>query len=191
VTLLAVLLLAGSASAQAPDVKPSAAAADPLFVVGAPKGVPLSGTALDARVEEVGGLLRCPVCQGLSVADSPATMAANMKAEVRSLLGAGYDEEQVLAYFERSYGEFVRLRPPLRGVNWLVWLGPLFGLLAGGAVVRAALRRSPAAGASSADGPLPGRDSLPDDQRLAAAVLLVRERTYGWPGGKAPEGLAR
>jgi cytochrome c-type biogenesis protein CcmH len=191
VTLLAVLLLAASASAQTPEARPSATAADPVFVVGAPKGVALSGSALDVRVEEVGGLLRCPVCQGLSVADSPATMATNMKAEVRSLLAAGYDEEQVLAYFERSYGEFVRLRPPLRGVNWLVWLGPLFGLLAGGAVVRAALRRSRPAEASSADGALPGRDTLPDDQRLAAALLLVRERAYGWPGGKAPEGLAR
>ena len=64
---------------------------DPAFVVGAPKGPPLAGTALDARTEEVGALLRCPVCQGLSVADSPATMASNMKAQVRELLAAGYD----------------------------------------------------------------------------------------------------
>lgn len=190
-TLLIFLLLAGLASAQEPDAKPNVAAPDPTFVVGAPKGAPLSGAALEARVEEVGGLLRCPVCQGLSVADSPATMATNMKAEVRSLLAAGYDEDQVLSYFERSYGEFVRLRPPLRGVNWLVWLGPLFGLLAGGAVVRAALRRSPPAETASPGSALPGRDTLPEDRRLAAAVLLVRERAYGWPGGKAPEGVSR
>lgn len=185
------LLLAGSAFAQEPAARPGGAAPDPVFVVGAPKGAPLTGAALEARVEEVGGLLRCPVCQGLSVADSPATMATNMKAEVRTLLAAGYDEDQVLAYFERSYGEFVRLRPPLRGVNWLVWLGPLFGLLAGGAVVRAALRRSPSTETAAPSDALPGRDTLPDDPRLAAAVLLVRERAYGWPGGKAPEGLSR
>ncbi len=81
------------------------------------------GEALLARTEDVAGLLRCPVCQGLSVADSPATMAVNMKAQVREMLAAGYDQEQILAYFEHSYGEFVRLQPPLRGVNWLVWLG--------------------------------------------------------------------
>jgi cytochrome c-type biogenesis protein CcmH len=163
--------------------------ADPAFVVGPPNGPPLEGAALDARSEDIGSLLRCPVCQGLSVADSPATMAQNMKAEVRGLVAKGYTEDQVLAYFERSYGEFVRLRPPLRGVNWLVWLGPLAGLLLGGAIVTLALRRSAAAqGASVSPLALPGRDTLPDDERLAAAVRRVREMAYGWPRGKAPEG---
>jgi len=173
--------------AQTPSAPP--AAADPAFVVGAPTGPPLSGTVLAARTEAVAALLRCPVCQGLSVADSPASMAQNMKGEVRALLARGYAEDQVLAYFERSYGEFVRLQPPLRGVNWLVWLGPLAGLLAGGAVVAMTLRRAPASPPEPLDpaAALPGRDSLPaDDPKLAAAVLRVRELAYGWPGGKPP-----
>src|SRR5207248_664527 len=96
-----------------------------LLAVAAPGGPQLSGPELDARTDEIGALLRCPVCQGLSVADSPATMARNMKAEVREKLAAGYDQERILADFERSYGEFVRLQPPMRGVNWLVWFGPV------------------------------------------------------------------
>ncbi len=164
--------------------------------IGAPKGRPLSGAELDARTADVGALLRCPVCQGLSVADSPATMARNMKAEVREKLAAGYDQEQILVYFERSYGEFVRLEPPMRGVNWLVWIGPIAGLLGGGLVVAWALRRagrgatSPEAAerdavASSPSG-LPSRDTLPDDARLAAAVRRVRNLAYGWPDGLPP-----
>jgi cytochrome c-type biogenesis protein CcmH len=119
-------------------------------------------------------------------------MASNMKAEVRALLVRGYSDDQVLAYFERSYGEFVRLKPPLRGVNWLVWLGPVAGLLAGGLVVALALRKSKESGAGppSSDS-LPGRDTLPDDPKLAAAVLQVRELVYGWPGGKSPGEPAR
>jgi cytochrome c-type biogenesis protein CcmH len=151
---------------------------------------------LDARTADVGALLRCPVCQGLSVADSPSTMARDMKAEVREKLAAGYDREQILEHFERSYGEFVRLEPPMRGVNWLVWLGPLAGLLAGGAVVVRALKRS-ARGATSLDAPgrtavasspsdLPSRDALPDDAALAAAVRRVRNLAYGWPDGLPP-----
>ncbi len=170
--------------------------AAPAFVIGAPKGPPLSGAALAARTDEVGALLRCPVCQGLSVADSPATMAVNMKAQVGEMLAQGYDQEQILTYFERSYGEFVRLQPPLRGANWLVWLGPLGALLAGAAVVGWALRKSspdpelePRAEASAAEPALlnlPSRDSLPEDPRLAAAVRRVRELAYGWPDGAPP-----
>src|SRR2546430_12202650 len=99
----------------------------------APRGQPLSGKLLDERTDEVGALLRCPVCQGLSVADSPATMARNMKAEVREKLAAGYDREQILSDFERSYGEFVRLEPPMRGVNWLGLFGPAGGVPSRGA----------------------------------------------------------
>jgi cytochrome c-type biogenesis protein CcmH len=157
---------------------------DPREVVGAPRGTALSGAALDARTEEVSALLRCPVCQGLSVADSPASMATNMKARVRELLAAGYDEEQILAYFERSYGEFVRLEPPRRGINWLVWLAPPAALLGGLVLVRRTMRRA-APPAAATDG-VPARDTLPADPVLARNVLRVREQAYGWPGGVPP-----
>lgn len=183
VTLCLGLGLAGLAAA---EDGPRAATLDPAFVVGAPKGQPLAGPALDTRTEDVAGLLRCPVCQGLSVAASPSSMASNMKAEVRSLLAVGYSDEQVLAYFERSYGEFVRLQPPLRGVNWLVWLGPVAALLAGGGTVVLALRRSASQSPNPTAQELPTRDTLPDDEALAAAVLRIRERAYGWPGGVPP-----
>src|SRR6185369_14564317 len=96
--------------------------ADARNILGAPAGRTLGGAELDARTQDVAALLRCPVCQGLSVADSPSSAAQNMKHQVRDLLAAGYDGPQVLAYFEQSYGEFVRLQPPLRGLNWIVWL---------------------------------------------------------------------
>jgi cytochrome c-type biogenesis protein CcmH len=148
-----------------------------------PRGPPLSDQQLDARTNEIGALLRCPVCQGLSVSDSPATMARNMKAEVREKLAAGYDQEQILASFERSYGEFVRLEPPMRGVNWMVWFGPLAVLLAGGAGIAWAMRTKAAPPAED----VPSRDAVPDDAQLAAAVRRVRALAYGWPGGLSPK----
>jgi cytochrome c-type biogenesis protein CcmH len=165
-------------------------AAEPSAVVGPPRGRALAGDALDARTEEVGGLLRCPVCQGLSVADSPATMAVNMKAQVKDLLAQGYDQEQILAYFEHSYGEFVRLEPPLRGVNWLVWLGPLLALVTGGAIVAWTLRSRRQVAAGEPAAPLPGHDTLPDDPELARYVRRVRELAYGWPEGRPPGSTA-
>jgi cytochrome c-type biogenesis protein CcmH len=190
--LAALLAVPLSAAAQEPapagqtgfEAAEAAAQEDPREVVGAPRGRALSGPALDARTEEVGALLRCPVCQGLSVADSPATMATNMKARVRELLAEGYDEEQILAYFERSYGEFVRLEPARRGINWLVWLAPPIALLGGLVLVRRTMRRSPAT-APPAEA-VPARDALPSDPILARNVLRVRELAYGWPGGLPP-----
>jgi cytochrome c-type biogenesis protein CcmH len=165
----------------------TSAAADPRSIVGPPRGQPISGATLDARTQDVASLLRCPVCQGLSVADSPATTALNMKAEVKELLAAGYDQEQILAYFERSYGEFVRLKPPLRGVNWIVWAAPLAVLVGGAGVVAGALRalrRARASAPAELDAQdVPGPDTLPDDPRLAAYVMKARELAYGWPGG--------
>jgi cytochrome c-type biogenesis protein CcmH len=183
-----VVVLAAGTQAQEPELPPAPEASE---VVGPPRGQPLSGPELDARTDEVAGLLRCPVCQGLSVGDSPAGMAQKMKLQVRELVAAGYDEEQILNYFERSYGEFVRLEPPLRGVNWIVWLAPLGGLLLGSAVVFWTLRGS---GRTTAAQTAPGEelddaearpdpDRLPEDEALACYVLKVREEAYGWPGG--------
>jgi cytochrome c-type biogenesis protein CcmH len=180
-----MLALAAPAAAQG-------TAEDPAQVVGAPRGPRQEGAALEARADEIAGLLRCPVCQGLSVADSPSTMAQNMRGQVKDLVAAGYDQEQILAYFERSYGEFVRLKPPLRGVNWVVWLAPIAGLLAGAAVIAWALRAprpaadAATAAAATAQAEMAGPDTLPDDPSLARYVLRVRERAYGWPNGVAP-----
>jgi len=126
----------------------------------------------------------------LSVSDSPSAMARNMKAEVREKLAAGYDQEQILAHFERSYGEFVRLEPRMRGVNLLVWLGPLAALLGGAGIVLVSLRRRAEKQSTPAvDGNrvAPARDTLPGDAALASAVRRVRELAYGWPGGVPPQ----
>jgi cytochrome c-type biogenesis protein CcmH len=181
-----------SALAQEPDAGAGDTLAepmDPVAIVGPPAGEPLAGSTLDARTTEVASLLRCPVCQGLSVEDSPATMAVSMKSQVRDLLARGYTQEQILSYFEGSYGEFVRLDPPLRGVNWLVWLAPVGALVLGGLVVSWVLRGRGAAPRTPRESEpldLPARDSLPDDPELAPYVLRVRELAYGWPGGKPP-----
>lgn len=109
--------------------------------VGQPNGTPVAAAQLEERTNEVAALLRCPVCQGMSVADSKAEMAVNMKGQVRELLQRGYTEEQILKYFELSYGQFVLLQPKFEGVNTMVWLLPLFALLLGGAVVFLKLRK--------------------------------------------------
>ena len=193
-TAFVLFLAVGTTGVAFGQQQPSAPPANATAVVGPPAGQPLSGAALDSRTKEVASLLRCPVCQGLSVWDSPATMAVNMKHEVRELLAKGYQQDQILRYFEHSYGEFVLLEPPKKGFNLLVWLLPIAFLIAGGLIVWRMMSRAPAADeskaaetvAESSKENLPGRDTLPEDPELARHVLAVRELAYGWDGGVSP-----
>ena len=112
-------------------------------LIGEPEGRPLVGDELDQTTEEVASLMRCPVCQGLSVADSPTVSAQAMKAEVRVFLAAGYTHDQILTYFEHSYGEFIRLEPRAEGFNLLVWIAPIAALILGLTLVVRYLKRRP------------------------------------------------
>ena len=140
-----------------------------LLLIGladAPQGPPLKGAELERRTHEIASEIRCPVCQGLSIADSPSEMAVNMKAEVRDLVARGYTRDQINRYFERSYGQFVRLRPEFRGVNALVWILPIAALAAGVFFVLLTLRKLQKA---------PPKKQQRDDLYLAR----VRELTKG------------
>lgn len=94
---------------------------------------PLGAASLEKQVQQIATELRCPVCQGLSVADSPSQMANQMRDLIRERLEAGDSPEAVKAYFVERYGEWILLAPKKEGFNLLVWLFPFLGL-AGGAV---------------------------------------------------------
>jgi cytochrome c-type biogenesis protein CcmH len=100
---------------------------------------------LDDRVREVASGLRCPVCQNLSVADSPSALAAEMRAEIAARLLGGATPDQVRAFFVQRYGEWVLLEPTREGLNLLPWLVPIAGVLAGLGVWVTLLRRRPPA----------------------------------------------
>jgi cytochrome c-type biogenesis protein CcmH len=140
------------------DVAPTAI--NPETVIGAPDGPPLSGDELERRTQELASIMRCPVCQALSVADSPTVSALAMREEARDLLAAGYSENQVLEYFEKAYGEFILLAPRKRGLNWFVWLTPIAVLLVGGALVFARLGGSVARTAGDETAALDEDDDL-------------------------------
>jgi cytochrome c-type biogenesis protein CcmH len=100
-----------------------------------------SDTALEALTRSVAAQLRCPVCQGLSLADSPSELALGMKDVVREQLASGRTPDEVKAYFVAKYGEWILLEPPRRGVNLLAYLLPAIALAGGFAVIGFALRR--------------------------------------------------
>jgi cytochrome c-type biogenesis protein CcmH len=144
--------------------------ADVLAILGQPEGARPRESTVGALAADIASKLRCPVCQGVSIADSPSGMATKMREQVRDLVAQGYGEEQVMSYFERSYGEFVRLEPPLRGLNVMLWILPGLVLLGGSWFVFRKARKPVAATTTSADPP----PSAPVDPALARYLDRIR-----------------
>jgi cytochrome c-type biogenesis protein CcmH len=131
--------------------------------------------SIDDRARAIEAQLRCPTCQGLSIADSPATSASQMRALVQEQLAAGESDDAVRAFFVARYGRWILLDPPVGGPDLAVWLAPAVIVTFGAVlVVRRARLRVPAgsARASSAPPPLP-TSRLPTVLVGAAMVLAL------------------
>lgn len=79
--------------------------------------------------------LRCVQCQGQSIADSDAPIAAAMRNEVRHRIAQGQEAESVRQWMIGRYGEYVSFEPQARGAGLLLWILPL--LVLSGAVIAA------------------------------------------------------
>ncbi len=110
--------------------------------------------ALEERVRAIASELRCVVCQSLSVADSPAEMAVQMRGIVREQLEAGRTPDEVRAYFVSRYGEWVLLAPTARGFSLTLWVLPFAVLLAGLVFAAWFLRRWSGRGRDEPEEPL-------------------------------------
>jgi cytochrome c-type biogenesis protein CcmH len=118
--------------------------------------VPLSPEQ-ESQAIQIGKQLRCTVCQGLSIADSPATMARSMMQRVREMVRDGKPEPEIQQYFVDRYGEWVLLAPRARGFNWLVWVLPVAAVALGAYFVMRVLRR-PGAATPAAPPPAPASE---------------------------------
>ncbi len=102
-------------------------------------------TEREARVQRLGKQLRCAVCQGVSIADSPASMARAQLDKVRELVEQNKSDDEIYDFFVERYGEWALMEPRKSGVTLGLWVFPLL-LLAGGVwVIVAGTRKKPAA----------------------------------------------
>ena len=110
--------------------------------------VSTADSALEARTTEVAKVLRCPVCQGLSIHDSPSELSQQMRALVREQLAAGKSQDEVRAYFVSKYGEWILLAPKPTGFNLVAYVAPALLFLGGLVTVALVVRRWTATGAA-------------------------------------------
>lgn len=115
------------------------------------------------RAGVIASRLRCPVCQGVSVADSPTDTAQAMRARIDELIAAGASDAEVYRHFVDRYGRWVLLEPPLDQRTVWLWLSPGVVAAAGVAVVVLAGRGRRAT----------APEGLTDAQRRAVAEALA------------------
>jgi cytochrome c-type biogenesis protein CcmH/NrfF len=86
--------------------------------------------------------LRCIQCQGQSIADSDAPIAAAMRSEVRQRIQKGESTEAIRSWMISRYGEWVSFDPPMKGMTLLLWFMPLILLAAGLWMARGLFRKA-------------------------------------------------
>jgi cytochrome c-type biogenesis protein CcmH len=107
-------------------------------------------------------------------------MAVNMKGQVHELVARGYSEEQILKYFELSYGQFVLLKPKFEGVTGMVWVLPVIALLIGGAIVFVKFRNLEKSPNAEASADVPVATQAPPDEPSGDPYLdRVRDLVSG------------
>ncbi|WP_322963107.1 cytochrome c-type biogenesis protein [Sphingomonas fuzhouensis] len=95
----------------------------------------------EAQARALMGELRCVVCQGQSIADSDADMAADMRALVRQRIARGEKPEAIRHWLIERYGDYVSYDPPLSGATALLWAAPLLLLAIGAWIARSSFRK--------------------------------------------------
>jgi cytochrome c-type biogenesis protein CcmH len=101
----------------------------------------LADPAQEAKAQALMMTLRCLVCQGQSIADSDADMAADMRALVRQRIAAGERPNEVRDWLIARYGDYVSYDPPFSLLTAPLWAAPLLLLAIGLLIARASFRR--------------------------------------------------
>lgn len=110
-------------------------------------------SVLESRTSDLARQLRCPVCQGLSIQDSPSELSQSMRSVVRDQLAAGKTPDEVKSYFVSKYGEWILLAPEAHGFNLVAYALPVLVVIGGCLLIAIAVKRwtTPATDAASPD----------------------------------------
>ena len=82
------------------------------------------------RVQALGARLKCPVCQGESIAESPSTYAKDILAFVEERVADGWSDDQIVTYLEERFAG-IHLDPAFSGATLLLWLLPVAAIVGG------------------------------------------------------------
>jgi len=133
--LLPLLLIAAPVALVAQTALPPAPYAD----------TQLENPAQEQKARDLMLTIRCVTCQSQSIADSNASMAADLRSEIRTRIKAGEEPEAIRKWLIDRYGDWISYAPSADPILWPLWAAPIVLLLAGGALVASRLKRKGAA----------------------------------------------
>jgi cytochrome c-type biogenesis protein CcmH len=93
-----------------------------------------SDPAMEARARNLQRQLRCLVCQGESIDESNAELAADLRHLVRQQMADGKSDRQIEDYLVARYGNFILMKPPVEPDTYLLWMAPFLVLIGAGGV---------------------------------------------------------
>jgi cytochrome c-type biogenesis protein CcmH len=94
-------------------------------------GVVIGDSTGQDRVQALGSSIKCPVCQGEAIADSPSETANAMMDVVAEKVDEGLSDDQIFEYFRARYGDGILLDPRFEAKTFLLWLLPVAAVAAG------------------------------------------------------------
>ena len=101
----------------------------------------LEDPALEAKAKTLMETIRCLTCQSQSIADSNASLAGDMRSEIRQRIANGEDPEAIRRWLIERYGDWVSYAPPVEPVTWPLWAAPVVLLGLGGVLARRQIKR--------------------------------------------------
>lgn len=101
----------------------------------------LPDAAQEAKAQALMETLRCLKCQSQSIADSDASMAGDMRNEVRLRIAAGEQPEAIRAWLIERYGDYVSYTPQLTTLTWPLFAAPAVILAVAAVLLRGRFRR--------------------------------------------------
>ena len=113
-----------------------------LPVRAAPVPDSFSDPAMEARARHLQRQLRCLVCQGESIDESGADLAADLRHLVRQQMADGKSDQQIEDYLVARYGNFILMKPPVEPDTYVLWLAPFLVLIGAGAVAILVISRA-------------------------------------------------
>lgn len=97
---------------------------------------------VEKRMMALAAELRCLVCQNQTIADSHASLAEDLRQQVREMIQQGKTDDEIRDFMTQRYGDFVLYKPPFKAQTALLWIGPaLLMALAIGTLVVVLRRR--------------------------------------------------